>query len=158
MTIYYAERRGVLAGGVRLVTESPDPRVSTPVTLTAEKLEYQWEAGLGVASGGIAVRQGERRAYADRAHYKRDQAVIDMEGNVRFERGKEDWLTADRARMDLDAETITASGGVLARMLVEESKASRPPVTPPEAPVLEPDLPLEPVEAAPPATLPGLER
>ncbi len=155
LTVYYPDRRAVLAGNVRLVTEKGPGQ--TPATLLADNLDYFWEAGLGNARGGILVTQGERRVYADRATYQRDQATVDLEGAVRFEQGKEGWLTADRARLNLVSETVSASGGVFARMLVDEPEPKpRKPGSLPAPEVLEPDLPLESIQAAPPASLPGL--
>lgn len=158
LTVYYPDHRAVLSGNVRLVTDRGPGQSHTPATMLADSLEYFWDRGLGNARGGIQVTQGERRVYADRATYQRDQGTVDLEGSVRFEQGKDGWLTADRARLNLESETIQASGGVFARMLVDEpvKKNPKPSVTPTPA-VLEPDLPLESIEAAPPATLPGLE-
>lgn len=158
LTVYYPDHRAVLAGNVRMVTDKGPGKDRTPATMLADSIEYFWDRGLGNARGGIQVTQGERRIYADRASYQRDQGTIDLEGSVRFEQGKEGWLTADRARLNLDSETVSASGGVFARMLVDEpvKKSPRPSVTP-TPDVLEPDLPLESIQAAPPANLPGLE-
>lgn len=158
LTVSYPDHRAVLSGNVRLVTDRGPGQTRTPATMLADSLEYYWDRGLGNARGGIQVTQGDRRVYADRATYQRDQGTVDLEGSVRFEQGKEGWLTADRARLNLDSETLAASGGVFARMLVDEptTKSSRPSATP-TPDVLEPELPLESIEAAPPATLPGLE-
>ncbi|MBI3929245.1 MAG: LPS export ABC transporter periplasmic protein LptC [Armatimonadetes bacterium] len=162
MRVFYAEQKAVLKGNVRLVTErAPGGKEpATPTVLLANELDYLWEKGLGHARGDVKVRQGDRRAFSDTATYQRNDQVIVMEGNVRFERGADDWLSAERARMNLVTETITAEGGVVARTVVtEQQKEDAPPAEEPlPAPeVLEPEFPVETVEKAEPILLPGLD-
>jgi len=161
MKVWYGEERALLSGNVRMLTEkSPggDPR--TPAVMTCSEMEYAWVKGTGEARGQVKVRQGNRRAFSDQAHYDRTAQTIDLIGNVRFEQGKDDWLTSQSARIHLDTETIVASGQVVGRFLVEQSKAtpaSDPEPALPAPDVLEPEIPLSPVEVAPAPGLPGLE-
>lgn len=160
MKVWYGEQRGVLVGSVRLVTEkAPGGESRTPAVMICNELEYRWVEGIGEARGAVKVRQGERRAFADRAHYDRKADTIDLLGNVRFEQGKEDWLTSESAQVNLATETIAAKGRVVGRFLVDqEEKAPAPPAGPslPVPGALEPPIPLKPAEASPPVSLPGL--
>lgn len=163
MKVWYGEGRGVLSGNVRMVSEkAPGGDARTPSVLTASELEYRWVEGIGEARGAVKVRQGDRRAFADRAHYDRNAETIDLTGNVRFEQGQDDWLTSDSAQVNLGAETIVAKGQVVGRFMIDDEKttATEPPATTrtlPPTEAVEPEIPVQPVEAAPPVLLPGLE-
>lgn len=162
MKVWYGEGRGVLSGNVRLVSEkAPGGDARTPAVMTAHEIEYRWIEGIGEARGAVKVRQGDRRAFADLAHYDRNSETIDMTGNVRFEQGQDDWLTSDSAQVNLASETIVAKGQVVGRFMIDENRtpatepASTRTLPPTEA--VEPEIPVEAVEAAPPVLLPGLE-
>jgi len=160
MKVFYGETRAVLLGSVRLVSDkvAGGEGATTPTTMACDRLDYNWITGVGKAQGGVKVRQGNRRAFADTAEYHRLEQYVVLDGNVRFERGQEDWLSARRARMDLVAETVTAEGGVVARTRLQEDKPK--PGASPEAmtapTIVEPTFPLKPVDADPPIPLPGL--
>lgn len=163
MKVWYGEGRGVLSGNVRLVSEkAPGGDARTPAVMTAREIEYRWIEGLGEARGTVKVRQGDKRAFADQAHYDRNTGTIDLLGNVRFEQGQDDWLTSDSAQVNLEQETIVAKGQVVGRFLIDQDRttATEPPAESralPPTEAVEPPLPVEPVEAAPPVPLPGLE-
>lgn len=161
MKVWYGEQRALLNGNVRMLTEkAPGGDRRTPAVLTCAELEYSWVKGLGEARGQVRVRQGNRRAFSDQARYDRGAQTIDLAGNVRFEQGREDWLTSQSARLDLETETIVASGQVVGRFLIEESGRGPEPTPDPTLPspeVLEPEIPLAPVQAASPPGLPGLD-
>lgn len=159
MKVWYGQQRAVVNGSVRLVSEkAPGGDTRTPAVLVCQELEYHWATGLGEARGAVKVRQGNRRAFADRARYDRVGETIEISGHVRFEQGQDDWLTSQTALVNLRTETIVAQGQVVGRFLIQQQA---PPVqaeseVPPPG-VLEPEIPLRPVEVAPPMGLPGLE-
>lgn len=160
MKVWYGEQRATLNGSVRLVTERPPGgEARTPAVLVCNELEYRWVAGLGEARGSVKVRQGQRRAFADRARYDRAAETIEVSGQVRFEQGQDDWLTSQTAVVHLRTETIVAQGQVVGRFLIRQQPnppAQAVPEIPP-AEALEPEIPLRPVDVAPPPGLPGLE-
>lgn len=161
MKAFYGERRAVLTGNVRLVSErAPGSESTTPTVMLSDELEYFMNSGEGIAKGRVKVRQGNRRAFSDQAHYYKDKQIVIMEGNVRFEQGNEDWLTASHATMNLATETITAEGQVVARTRIqsqEKEEAEPEPKPVPRPSVMEPEYPLETVETEAPVLLPGLD-
>src|SRR5690606_18341643 len=61
MTVWYGEKRGILTGNVRPVSEkAPGSAGHTPTTMTAREIEYRWEKGIGEARGDVKVRQGDK--------------------------------------------------------------------------------------------------
>lgn len=161
MKVWYGEQRALLNGNVRMVTEkAPGGDARTPAVLVCSELEYRWAEGIGEARGSVKVRQGNRRAFADRAHYDKAADTIQMIGQVRFEQGQDDWLTSETALVNLGTETIVAQGQVVGRFLIDQQEKASPPATAQPVPApgaIEPELPLQPVEAAPPMSLPGLD-
>jgi len=161
MKVFYLEQRAVLSGNVKLVsTKGPGGATGAPTTMTGNELEYQWGKGYGEARGGVKVDQGDRHAFCDKAIYYRDQQMVYMQGNVRVERGDGDWLTSERARMNLATNVIEADGGVTARTLLEEKNKPKPVETPagPADPVpMEPPFPMEVPTTPPPPRLPGVD-
>ena len=132
LRVYYAQKRAVLRGQVRVVSERlPGTKEkaegpSVPAYLEAQELEYYWEKGLGQAQGQIEFRQGEKRLFADRATYDRQANKVELLDNVRLERGQGDWLASNKVSVDLTTNDIEASGQVMGRFVVgkpeEESK------------------------------------
>ena len=164
MKVFYGEERAELMGNVRVVSDrGPGGEKSpTPTVLLSDELEYFWEKKEGIAVGSVKVRKADQRAFSDRAHYFQKRDLVIMEGNVRFEKGGEDWMTASRATMNLKDETVVAEGGVVARTRLvgknekgsvarEESKGI------PASEFVEPRFRLLPLEAIYPMSLPGLK-
>lgn len=162
MKVFYPDQRAVLSGDVRLVSEKgPGAAAGSPTVMTGQELEYEWQKGYGVARGNVRVHQADRRAFADKATYYRDQQMVYLEGNVRVERGDGDWLTGERARMNLATRVIEADGGVTARTLLEENEKKDTPAPDSSSqarPVpMEPPFPLAVPTVAPPPRLPGVD-
>jgi len=129
MTVYYEKKVSVLSGRVKIVTikdinASPGAKKemlpSGLTTLTCDKMSYNWLTREGKATGGVEVEQKERRAYADRAHYSGISDLITLEGKVRFEQGSNNWVTSEKAYIDLKKETFMAVGGVTGNFLIKE--------------------------------------
>ena len=164
MRVFYADQKARLKGKVRVVSErAPGSDKTTPTVMLSDELEYLWEKNEGIAKGHVKVRQGDQRGFADRAHYFKERDIVIMEGNVRFEKGGEDWLNSSRATMNLKDDTVVAEGGVVARTRLQPRESARTEPTgkgkkplPPSI-LLEPKLPLVPVERIEPLPLPGLE-
>jgi lipopolysaccharide assembly outer membrane protein LptD (OstA) len=158
MQVFYNDQRAVLRGDVRLTSEKGAG--GAPTVMTSDELEYQWGRGAGVARGNVKVRQSNRSAFSDRATYYRDQQMVFLEGNVRVERGDGDWITSQRARMNLATNMVEADGGVTARTILQEAPAKAPAAAPVEQakPVpMEPPFPLTIPTTAPPPRLPGVD-
>lgn len=161
MKVFYNDKRGLLTGDVRLVSErGPGSQAGSPSVLLCNELDYNWENGIGLATGRVRVRQGNRKAVSDRATYHKNEQIVFLEGNVEFQRGDEDWLTCSKARMDLVGQTIVAEGGVTARTVMEEKrkdqpKESKPSLAKPQP--IEPQLPYKTVELPPVIKLPGVD-
>ena len=164
LRIFYKDQRGILTGDVRMVSErGPGAQAGSPTVMLCEEMDYRWVEGIGRAKGRVKVRQGNRRAFSDRAIYYRLQQKVYMEGNVQFERGQDDWLTSEKATMDLAAETIVAEGRVVARTKMDDTSKKKKDDDVKEAPSqakpvpLEPALPYKTVEVKPPLKLPGVD-
>lgn len=164
MRAWFTEGKVTVSGNVRMVTDRiGSGNLRTPATLSAPQLSYRWFEGVGEASGGVKVRQGDRRAFATSAVYRRDAGMVDLHGNVRFEQGPEDWLVSDAVAINLATETVVARGQVMGRFLVDERLQEKPQAeqsagkkTLPHPNSLEPKPPIELVETVSPAVLPGL--
>ena len=162
MKVFYNDQRAVLTGDCRLISEKgPGAQAGSPTVMWCDNLDYLWATGIGKGKGRVRVRQGNRRAFGDRATYNKNEQVIVLEGNVRFEREANDWLSCERARMDLAADSIVAEGGIVTSVKTDDEKKTKAAPAPPPSQarpsVLEPPYPMKPVEADPPVLLPGLD-
>lgn len=160
MKVFYTDQKATLVGDVRLITDKGPG--GAPTTMTGDELVYEWAKGYGAVKGHVLVVQEGKQAFADEAIYYRDRKMVYLEGNVRVERGDGDWLTAQRARMNLETNLVEADGGVTARTLMEEAEKPQPETTaspsPAEAKPLEPPFPIAIPTAAPPPRLPGVDQ
>ncbi len=134
MTVYYNKKYADLTGNIKMVTikdvtsspgEKQDKMLSGLTTLTCDKFSYNWLIMEGNATGNVFVEQKDRRAYSDKAHYSGVSELITMEDKVRFEQGSNNWVTCQKAYIDLQKETFMAVGGVTGNFIVqtEEDKA-----------------------------------
>jgi len=115
MRVWYADKRARLEGNVRMITQKGEGKDTEPTVVLAETLDYNWEKEEGVASGGVKMRQGQKRAFADRAEVYQLRNEILLLGNVRVEQGDGNWLTAQRAIYDTDKQNVRAEGRVVAK-------------------------------------------
>lgn len=134
MTVYYNKKYADISGNIKMVTikdvasspgEKQDKMLSGLTTLTCDKFTYNWIIMEGKATGNVFVEQKDRRAYSDRAHYSGVSELITLEDKVRFEQGSNNWVTCQKAYIDLQKETFMAVGGVTGNFIVqtEEEKA-----------------------------------
>lgn len=166
MRVWYAESRAQLDGNVRLISQQGDGDKKEPTVVLAETLDYNWEKEEGVASGGVKMRQGQKRAYADRAEIYQKRNEILLIGNVRVEQGDGDWLTAQRAIYDTEKQTVRAEGGVVAKTRLEQNEEkedgevqSGPArASLPEPLLIEPSYEFLPMRQLPSVPLPWLDK
>jgi lipopolysaccharide export system protein LptA len=158
MRVWYAETRAQLDGNVRLISQQGDGDSKEPTVVLAETLDYNWEKEEGVATGGVKMRQGVKRAYADRAEIYQKRNEILLIGNVRVEQGDGDWLTAQRAIYDTENQTVRAEGGVVAKTRLEQGKKdeTEEQTGPARASLPEPLLEEPPYEFLPMRRLPSI--
>ncbi|MBM3463930.1 MAG: hypothetical protein FJX76_17685 [Armatimonadetes bacterium] len=164
---YYAERRAELTGSVQMVTEkaagkgpAPKPAArgpakTSPTIVMTDKIVYYWDRDEADAIGNVKVRQEDRRAFSDRAHYTGAIHQIRLFSNVRFERDPDDVMVAEEAIIDTQAETFTAQGDVDATVWIERTPSAPKPLKTPDGDrVMKPAPPV--VEDKPaPNGLPG---
>lgn len=166
MKVWYADSRGVLEGNVRLVSQKATGADSKePTVILCEKLDYNWLKEEGSASGGVKMRQGIKKAFADRAEIYQKRNEVLLLGNVRVEQGDGNWLTSQRAIYDTENQTVRAEGGVVAKTRLEpkeeagEGQAAAPArAALPEPILVEPDFEFLPMRRLPSVPLPWLDR
>lgn len=164
MKVWYAESRARLDGEVRLVSQGVGNESGEPTVILCDRLDYNWSSEEGQATGGVKMRQGDKRAYADRAEIYQKRSEVLLIGSVRVEQGDGDWLTAERAIYDTERQTVRAEGRVVAKTRLEsqgdgEEEVSVPVrATLPEPILIEPTYELLPMRRLPSVPLPWLDR
>jgi lipopolysaccharide export system protein LptA len=165
MRVWYSENRAQLDGSVRLISQQGDGDKKEPTVVLADRLDYNWEKEEGVATGGVKMRQGQKRAFADKAEIYQKRNEILLLGNVRVEQGDGDWLTAQRAIYDTEKQTVRAEGGVVAKTRLDQNEeetsetASGPArASMPEPLLVEPPFEFLPMRRLPSVPLPWLDQ
>lgn len=130
MEVFYNEKTAILKGNVKMVSISDvsntsggsqeDFLSSGVTTLTCSLMTYNWLTRQGEAEGSIFIEQKDRRAYSEKAHYNGVLEIITLEDRVRFEQGSNNWVTCQKAYLDLRRETFMASGAVTGNFLIQE--------------------------------------
>ncbi len=165
MKVFYAETRGILKGDVRIISQQAGGASgSEPTVVLCDELDYNWTTEEGVAKGGVKMRQGIKRAFADRAEIYQKKNEMLLIGNVRVEQGDGDWLTAQRAVYDTQNQTVRAEGRVVAKTRLEPEEEAPQKAAPPgkrslPQPLLaEPSYVLLPMRDLPVLPLPWLDQ
>lgn len=165
MKAWYNENRGILKGNVRVVTQNAGKTGGTeePTVILCETLEYNWKDEEGVAKGGVKMRQGNKRAFSDRAEIYQKRNEVLLIGNVRVEQGDGDWLTASRAIYDTEDQTVRAEGRVVAKTRMEPEQEPAEEQAPakktlPQPMLAEPPYVLLPMRELPVVPLPWLDK
>lgn len=165
MRVWYGESKGRLEGDVRLLSQQGgEGKQKEPTVVLCDQLDYNWEKEEGVATGGVKMRQGIKRAYADRAEIFQKRNEMLLIGNVRVEQGDGDWLTARRAIYDTEKQSVRAEGRVVAKTRLEqgseqptEGDAQPAKAELPQPLLIEPDYELLPMRRLPSVPLPWLD-
>ena len=130
MDVFYNEKRALVYGNVRAVTNEMDKKSksSEPTILECKTAEFFWEENEIFAKENLKVTKGDKRAFADIGHYSQKTQIITLTDNVRFEQGKNNWMTAPIAIFDMNAETFLAKDGVTAELEIEKEKTNKTPL------------------------------
>ena len=167
MRVWYGESRGRLEGAVRMISQNgTDGESKEPTVILCEVLDYNWKTEEGAAAGGVKMRQGQKRAFADKAEIYQKRNEILLIGNVRVEQGGGDWMTARRAIYDTEKQSVRAEGRVVAKTRLKQNQESTDsdakgegPVkaTLPEPLLVEPPYEFIPMRRLPSVPLPWLD-
>jgi lipopolysaccharide assembly outer membrane protein LptD (OstA) len=135
MKVFYKEKRAQFAGNVKASTTRQPSKIKSErakeemtgarTTLTCREMEFWWEKKEGIAKGNVKVEQRDKRAFADEGLYSEQTDLITLRGNVRLERGRNDWMNCHEAQVDMKEETFTAIGNVEGAFIVREGKKEK---------------------------------
>lgn len=134
--MYYREKRVVVEKNVSLlitkqfsVEEKNSEFVDkSPVTVTADSVEYKWGDKIANADGHVTVTQKGRKAWGDHGVYDEKADQLTMDGNVKLFRPPKDTLYSDHLVFLMKTNKATAEGHVHGTFLVKkESDKSVPP-------------------------------
>jgi LPS-assembly protein len=90
---------GAAAGAPAAAPEPASISQDTPVTFTADEVEYDRERGIVTARGRVEAWQGERFLRADEFSYDRNTGVVRVRGNVELQDPDGQVLFADEAEL-----------------------------------------------------------
>jgi lipopolysaccharide export system protein LptA len=133
-TAFYKTRDARIRGDVVIVARPRDedrnaPEGSTqrqfdaPVTMTCQKVDYNWRTRIARASDRLTVKQKDYTVTADQAFYDGKKEMVILEGNVKYTRtGKPDTGQAKKVTIiyTKGKENFIAEGGVSGVFAVDE--------------------------------------
>jgi len=150
--LYYREKRVVVDKNVTLVVTKQfnvDPKSGefvdkTPVTVTADSVEYKWGDKIATADGHVTVTQTGKKAWGDHGVYDENQDQLTMDGNVKLFRPPKDNLYCDHLVYLMKTNKATAEGHVHGTFLVSKnadknSPSRKPSPTPSPSPSPSPE-------------------
>lgn len=109
LKIYYKKGMAVLQGGIRAEYQGH----GIPKTIIkGQKILYLWNEKKVIASKGVEIIQGEKRAFANKGFFDGVYNTVTLTGNVKIEQSSGNWLSCGKATLNLNNNTITASEGV----------------------------------------------
>jgi lipopolysaccharide assembly outer membrane protein LptD (OstA) len=105
---YYKRRTAEITGGVRITARPrPEDRAAPegslrrefrdPVTITCDKVVYNWRTRVAAGTGRLILRQKDRTVTADNGVYEGREERVTLTGNVRAVTKAGDVLLTDRA-------------------------------------------------------------
>lgn len=130
MDVFYNEKRALVYGNVRAVTNELEEKNKNnePTILECKTAEFFWEENEIFAKENLKVTKGDKRAFSDTGHYSQKTQTVTLNDNVRFEQGKNNWMTAPIAIFDMKNETFLAKGGVKAELEIQKEKPKKEPL------------------------------
>lgn len=133
MDIFYNEQRVEIYNNVRVVTykkfvkdtaKNSKNSSNEPIILTCNRAEAFLNKKDVFAYENVKMNKGNKRAFADKAHYSYQNDIVILTGNVFFEDGEFNKMSAQQAVFDLKTETFMATGGVKAQVKMDEKPKS----------------------------------
>lgn len=148
---FYKRKVAVITGNVRIIAR-PRPQdlnapegslrreFRDPVTITCDRVEYNWRTRVATATGNLTLRQKERTITADRAVYEGREERVTLTDNVRGVTIQGDEIRGKKAIVILKEgeESLTLFGVGPSSFRVddeEERETSGTPAPVPPAPV-----------------------
>lgn len=133
--MYYREKRVVVDKNVKLVVTKQfniDPKNKefvdrSPVTVTADSVEYKWGDKIATAQGHVVVEQKDRKAWGDKGVYNETADELKMDGNVKLFRPPKDTLYCDHLDYLLKTNKAIAEGHVHGLFLVRKEAEKNSP-------------------------------
>jgi lipopolysaccharide export system protein LptA len=81
-----------------------------PATIDGDRIEIYTKTNDLIATGNVVAEQKEQISRSQKAVYRDKDQLLTLTDSVKFERKKDEWMTADRAVYDLAKEHFQAFG------------------------------------------------
>ncbi len=135
----FKEKKLKIEGNVQIVQEKKAIKKQTGfkeqlkdrITMTCDKVDYQYGDKNGVAEGNIKVIQEEATpdgyklhstAYGDKAEYNGKDEILVVTGRVRVEQNEGEWVNAQKATISLKEDWVEVEGNIQGNFKIEEGK------------------------------------
>lgn len=135
----FKEKKLKMEGNVQIVQEKKSIKKQTGfkeqlkdrITMTCNKVDYQYGDKNGVAEGNIKVIQEEATpdgyklhstAYGDKAEYNGKDEILVVTGRVRVEQNEGEWVNAQKATLSLKEDWVEVEGNIEGNFKIEEGK------------------------------------
>ncbi len=118
-----------------------------PATIDGDRIEIYTKTNDMIATGNVVAEQKAQISRSQKAVFRDKDQLLTLTDTVKFERKKDEWMTADRAVYDLNTERFQAFGEL---KQIESKFIVKTDPTPAESPPPEPpDQDLGPSAVAP---------
>lgn len=139
MTASFKEKKLHIEGSVQVVQEKKAIKKQTgfkeqmkdKMTLTCDKIDYDYGNKTGKSEGNIKVVQEEATpegykvhstAYGDKADYNGKDEILVVTGRVKIEQKEGEWLNAQKATISLKEDWVEVEGNIEGNFKIEEEK------------------------------------
>lgn len=139
MTASFKEKKLHIEGSVQVVQEKKSIKKQTgfkeqmkdKMTLTCDKIDYDYGNKTGKSEGNIKVVQEEATpegykvhstAYGDKADYNGKDEILVVTGRVKIEQKEGEWLNAQKATISLKEDWVEVEGNIEGNFKIEEEK------------------------------------
>lgn len=92
------------------------------VTLTCDKLAYQYGTKKGELTGHIVAKTKGRKVFGEKASIDGEQELIHVIGGVKVEKEDGEWLQADEALINTKEDWLELKGSIRGLLQVEQEK------------------------------------